>query len=97
MRGMLKRMQSGNKIYHETETQQPCQESNPEAKLVLDIYRDYIKVQKYLPQKESIFSGMLIDCYKHYMQNKVKSYKWINSFLPISSIFHVYNFQCHYP
>lgn len=67
----MKKIADGKEIYQENEPNQAGQETNPQAKFVLDVYRDYIKVQKYLSQKESVFSALLIDSYKAFMQNKV--------------------------
>lgn len=70
LRGLIKRMTSGKEIYI-TELVPTDQEANPQVRLVMDLYRAYMKVQKYLPQKESLFSGLFIDTYKFYMKNKV--------------------------
>lgn len=73
LRAMLRRMQNGQSIYHETEVQAPGQETNQQIKLVLDLSRAYLKVQKYLSHKESLFSTLLVDAYKYYMNNKVNN------------------------
>lgn len=40
-------------------------------RLVLDLFRSYQRIQKYIPQKETIFSGMLGDAYKKFMKEKI--------------------------
>ncbi|GLV33874.1 hypothetical protein CBL_11242 [Carabus blaptoides fortunei] len=70
IRSMLKQLVGGKKIYTESEMQAHS-ETDMTAKLTLDIYRSYQKVQKHLVHKENVFSGLLIDTYKHYIQNKL--------------------------
>lgn len=41
-------------------------DTNPAAQLLLDVYREYQKAQKCLPNKESLFSTLLVDIYKQY-------------------------------
>lgn len=71
IKSIIKRLGDGKEIYSELENKEPGQETNTQAKFVLDVYRDYMKVQKYFSQKESIFSALLIDAYKVFVQNKV--------------------------
>ena len=44
-----------------------------EVEFLLGVYRSFNKVQKHLPQKESIFSQLLVDVYKAVGKKKVSN------------------------
>ncbi|CAH0547224.1 unnamed protein product [Brassicogethes aeneus] len=49
----------------------PNMNNTNKIKLLQDIYRVYLRVQKNIPGKESVFAGILIDCYKKFREDKL--------------------------